>query len=45
MDLKLYLTFLIKSFLYMTKKSTQKLKYLENEKSFYGEIKSIFHHF
>ena len=21
------------------------LKYLENEKSFYGEIKSIFHHF
>ena len=27
----------------MTKKSTQKFKYLENEKSFYGEIKSIFH--
>ena len=29
----------------MTKKSRQKLKYLENEKSFRGEIKSIFHHF
>ena len=29
----------------MTKKSRQKLKYLENEKSFLGEIKSIFHHF
>ena len=26
--------FLIKLFLYMTKKSRQKLKYLENEKSF-----------
>ena len=26
-------------------KSRQKLKYLENEKSFWGEIKSIFHHF
>ena len=25
--------------------SWQKLKYLENEKSFYGEIKSVFHHF
>ena len=29
----------------MTKKSKQKSKYLENEKSFWGEIKSIFHHF
>ena len=29
----------------MTKKSRQKLKYLENEKCFWGEIKSIFHHF
>ena len=28
----------------MTKKSRQKFKYLENEKSFYDEIKSIFHH-
>ena len=29
----------------MTKKSRQKLKYLDKEKSFLGEIKSIFHHF
>ena len=29
----------------MTKNSGQKLKYLENEKSFQREIKSIFHHF
>ena len=29
----------------MPKKSRQKLKYLENEKSFYDEIKSVFHHF
>ena len=29
----------------MTKKSRQKFKYRENEKSFYYEIKSIFHHF
>ena len=27
----------------MTKKSIQNVKYLENEKSFQGEIKSIFH--
>ena len=26
----------------MTEKSSQKFKYLENEKSFWGEIKSIF---
>ena len=39
------LIFLIKSFCYMTKKSRQKFKYLENEKSFWGEIKSISHHF
>ena len=37
--------FLIKPFRYMTRKSRQKLKYLEKEKSFWGEIKSIFHHF
>ena len=37
--------FLIKSFFFMTKKSRQKLIYLENEKSFWVEIKSIFHHF
>ena len=29
----------------MTKKSRQKLKYLENEKSLYDERKSILHHF
>ena len=29
----------------MTNKSWQSVKYLENEKSFWGEIKSIFHHF
>ena len=39
------LIFLIKPFFYMTKKSRQNLKYLENEISFQGEIKSIFHHF
>ena len=31
--------FLIKLFLYMIKKARQKLKYLENKKSFQGEIK------
>ena len=39
------LIFLIKSFICMTKKSRQKLKDLDNEKSFQGEIKRIFHHF
>ena len=39
------LIFLIKPFCYMRKKSRQKLKYLENEKNFSGEIKRIFHHF
>ena len=39
------LIFLIKPFCYMTKKSRQKFEYLENEKSFWDEIKSIFHHF
>ena len=38
------LVLLIKSLFFMTKRSRQKLKYLENEKSFYSEIKSIFHH-
>ena len=37
--------FLIKPFWYMTRKSSQKLQYLENETSFWGEIKTIFHHF
>ena len=31
-------------FFYMTKKSRQKFQYLENEKSFWGETKCIFHH-
>ena len=39
------LIFLIKPLLYMNKESRQKLKYLENEKSFRDEIKIIFHHF
>ena len=37
--------FLIKAFFSMTKNSRQKLKYLENKKSFYDEIKGIFHNF
>ena len=45
MNFKINLSFLIKLFFYVTKKSRQKLKYLQNMKSFYGEIKSIFHHF
>ena len=32
-------------FFHVTKKSWQKLKYLQNERSFWDEIKSIFHHF
>ena len=32
-------------FFYMTEKSRQKFKYLENKKTFSNEIKSIFHHF
>ena len=43
---KTNIIFLIKSFWYITKKSRQKLKYTKNKKIFYwGEIKSIFHHF
>ena len=38
-------SFPIKPFLYTTKKSGQKYKYLKNEKSFKHERKSIFHHF
>ena len=33
-NLKINLIFLIKPFLYITKKSREKLKYLEDEKSF-----------
>ena len=45
MDFQINLIFLIKQFSYMNKKSRQKFKYLENKKSFYGEIKSTFHIF
>ena len=44
-DFEINLIFLIKPFSYTTKKSRQKFKYLENERSFHREIKSIFHHF
>ena len=44
-NFEINLIFHIKSFCYMTKMSRQKLKYLENEKNFWSEIKSIFHHF
>ena len=37
--------FLIRPLWYMTKKSRQKLKFLENERSFWGKIKRIFRHF
>ena len=39
------LSFLIKPFSYMTKKSGQKFKYLKNENSFEDDIKCIFNHF
>ena len=42
MNFEINLIFLIKPFFYMTKKSRQKFKYLENGKSFQDEIKSIF---
>ena len=44
-NFEINLIFVIKLFFYMTRKWRQNLKYLENEKSFYGELKSIFHHF
>ena len=44
-NFEINLTFLIKLFFYITKKSRHKFKYLQNEKSFSGEIKSIFHLF
>ena len=37
--------FLIKPFLYMTEKSRQEFRYLGNENSFSGKMKSIFHDF
>ena len=45
MHFEIKLIFLIKLFLYTSKKSRQKVKYPENKKSFKGEVKSIFHQF
>ena len=45
MNFEINIIFLIKQFSLHDQKPWQKLKYLENEKSFWGEIKSIFHHF
>ena len=39
------INFLSELFFYMPKKWRQKLKYPENKNSFWGEIKSVFHHF
>ena len=44
-NFEINLIFPIKLFCYMKKKSRQKSEYLDNEKSFWGEIKSIFYHF
>ena len=44
-NFEINIIFLIKPVFYLTRKSRQKFKYLENKKSFYVEIKSIFHHF
>ena len=40
-NFEINLYFLIKLLLYMTKKSKQKFKYLENEKSFWSEKKAF----
>ena len=45
MNSEINFIFLIKPLFYMTKNLRQKIKCLENEKSFYSEIRSIFHHF
>ena len=45
MNFEINLIFQIKPFLYMSKKSRQKFKCLENEKGFWDELKRIFHHF
>ena len=44
-NFEINLIFLIKPFFYMNKNSRQKFKYIESEKSFQGEIKSIFNQF
>ena len=45
MNFKINVIFLIKPSFLRGQKSRQKFKYLENEKSFEDEIKSIFHLF
>ena len=45
MIFEINLVLLIKSFFYMLKSQDKKFKYLENEKNFQDEIKSLFHHF
>ena len=45
MNFETNVIFLMKPFFYMTKKSRQKLKYLENKENLQAEVKSIFHHF
>ena len=45
MNFKINPGFLIKPFSYMTEKSEQEFKYLQNEKSFLGEIKKHFSSF
>ena len=42
MNFEINLILLIKPFCYTTKMSKQRFKYVENEKSFLGEIKIIF---
>ena len=44
-NFEINLIFLIKPFSCMIKKSRQELKHHEHEKSFSGEVTSIFHHF
>ena len=44
-NFEINLIFLIKPLFLYDQKSTQKFKNLENEKSFYNKINSIFHHF
>ena len=44
-NFEINLIFLIKALFLYDQKSTQKFKNLENEKSFYNKINSIFHHF
>ena len=44
-NFEINLSFLIKPFFYITQKSSQKFKYLTNEKSFSNHaMKTIFHH-